>query len=138
MQEAVTAIVAKLAGIVGGMLSLGERLSPVYLVVSIVIAFFVWLGMRAQTGKGFFAWLFPREVYLHASHMVDLKVFVFGRVLSSFGLVGRLALSTTVSAAIIALLAGTFGATQQSADLTGLQIAALTLTFAAVADFSTY
>ena len=138
MQEAVTVIVAKLAGIVGGLLSLGERLSPLYLAVSVAIAFFVWLGIRAQTGKSFFAWLFPRDVYLHASHIVDLKVFAFSRVLSSFGLIGRLALSTTVSAATIGLLAGTFGATQQSADLTSLQIAALALTFAAVADFSTY
>lgn len=138
MQEIATEIMVQLARLVGGLLSLGERLSPVYLLLTVLIAFGVWLAIGRGTGKGFLAWLLPREIYLHRSHGVDLKVFLFGRVLGMFGLVGRLAITTTVSALTIVALAAVFGATHNETHPTGWQLAALTLAFAMAADFSTY
>lgn len=61
-----------------------SRLWPYYLATSVLIAFGVY---RARKIKISFAkWLFPREIYLHASHMVDLQVFGFSLLLHAFGL----------------------------------------------------
>jgi sterol desaturase/sphingolipid hydroxylase (fatty acid hydroxylase superfamily) len=128
----------RLLGIAGRFLTPAERLSPLYLLVMVGIAFVLWrLGQR-QEGQGFWRWLFPRDVYFHRSHMVDIKIFLFGRVLSAFGLLNRLGVGTLVSASVIAGLASAFGETQQPAPLGFWQLAALTLVFATVADFSTY
>jgi hypothetical protein len=61
-----------------------SRLWPYYLATSVLIAFGVY---RARKIKISFAkWLFPKEIYLHASHLVDLQVFGFSLVLHALGL----------------------------------------------------
>lgn len=137
MNEAVADFLARLATIAGRFLGPGERLSPIYLLVMVAIAFVVY-RLAKPAGVGFFAWLFPRSVYFHRSHWVDIKLFLFGRLFAALGLINRLALSTLVGAAVIAALANLFGTTQQPTELNIVQMAALTLLLAAVSDFSTY
>ncbi len=61
-----------------------SRLWPYYLATSVLIAFAAY---RARKIKIPFAkWLFPEEIYLHASHMIDLKVFGFSLILHALGL----------------------------------------------------
>lgn len=138
MNEALAEFLARLATVAGRFLGPAERLSPIYLLVMVGIALVVYRRTAKSEGVGFLAWLFPRAVYFHRSHWVDIKLFLFGRLFGALGLVNRLALSTIVSAAIIASLASLFGTTQQPTQLTIIQMAALTLVLAAVSDFSTY
>lgn len=56
------------------------RFHPVYLVPFFVIGFLVFF-FGEKKKKGFWSWLFPKEIYFHASHIVDLKLFVVGRLL---------------------------------------------------------
>ncbi|MGE0153724.1 MAG: sterol desaturase family protein [Reyranellaceae bacterium] len=130
--------VVRLGSSLGRFLGPAERLSPIYLLVMLAIAFVLWrLGQR-EPGQGFWRWLFPRSVYFHRSHGVDIKLFLFGRLFGALGLLNRLALGTAASAGVVALLAANFGGTQQPTELGFWQMAALTLVFALVADFSTY
>jgi sterol desaturase/sphingolipid hydroxylase (fatty acid hydroxylase superfamily) len=138
MQDVLGEFLARLTAIAGRFLGAGERLSPFYLLIMIVIAFVLWRFGRGAEQGGFWSWLFPRSIYFHRSHWVDIKLFVFGRLFSALGLLNRLALGTAVSAGVIALLAVNFGTTQQSSQIGFWQMAALTVVFAAVADFSTY
>jgi sterol desaturase/sphingolipid hydroxylase (fatty acid hydroxylase superfamily) len=138
MQDVLGEFLARLTAIAGRFLGAGERLSPFYLLIMIVIAFVLWRFGRGTEQGGFWSWLFPRSIYFHRSHWVDIKLFVFGRLFSALGLLNRLALGTAVSAGVIALLAVNFGTTQQSSQTGFWQMAALTVVFAAVADFSTY
>lgn len=130
--------VVHLASMPGRFLGLAERLSPIYLVVMIVIAWLLYRRAQREPGQGFWRWLFPRAVYFHQSHGVDIKLFLFGRLFGALGLVNRLALGTAVGAGVMALLAGAFGGAPPNGMPGFWQMAALTVVFAAVADFSTY
>jgi sterol desaturase/sphingolipid hydroxylase (fatty acid hydroxylase superfamily) len=138
MNDVLGDFLARLTGIAGRFLGPAERLSPIYLLVMVAIAFVLWrLGPRDRA-QGFWGWLLPRSIYFHRSHWVDIKLFLFGRLVGALGLLSRLGLGTLVSASVIAFLASSFGATQQPTQLGFWQMAALTVVFAAVADFSTY
>lgn len=128
----------RLGGIAVRFLTLGERMSPIYLLITLAIAFVLWRRNLRQPGQGFWSWLLPRSIYFHPSHVVDLKLFLFGRLFAAFGLMSRLGWRPAVTASVVALLAGLFGASQPTATPGFWQLAALTLVFAAVADFSTY
>ncbi len=62
------------------------RVHPIYLLPFFVIGYgiYKWRGKTLGTSKSFLRWLFPKEIYLHPSHIVDLKLFVVGRMLSVF------------------------------------------------------
>lgn len=57
------------------------RFHPVYLLPFFVIAFALYLFDKSKDKKGFFGWLFPKKVYFHPSHLVDIKLFILGRFL---------------------------------------------------------
>ncbi|HPF78037.1 MAG TPA: sterol desaturase family protein [Alphaproteobacteria bacterium] len=59
------------------------RFHPVYLLPFFIIAFVVYLRRKPFDTKAtnFWSWLFPKDVYFHPSHLVDLKLFFFSRLL---------------------------------------------------------
>lgn len=85
-------------------IGLGIRLSPIYLVTMVVIAFLVYLHKNPT--KPFFSWVFPRGVYFHKSHMTDIKLFLLGRVLAFFGIIGLVSITTIVAAWVLEILGG--------------------------------
>lgn len=82
-------------------------IAPEYLAVAVVLA---W-GFYRLSGRrgGFWRWLVPPEVYGHASHRLDLELFLIGRVMTFSGVIGRLS-ATSAVAAIVAGLVGSPGA----------------------------
>ncbi|PTX55716.1 sterol desaturase/sphingolipid hydroxylase (fatty acid hydroxylase superfamily) [Litoreibacter ponti] len=72
--------------------------APEYLLVAAVIAYALYRWRRPE--GGFWAWLMPRAIYLHPSHMLDLKLFALGRLITFFGLFNKIAVTTVIAAAI--------------------------------------
>ncbi|WP_342075408.1 sterol desaturase family protein [Yoonia sp. SS1-5] len=68
----------------------------------IVIAAIIFV--RKKPADRFWAWVFPKKVYLHPSHFVDIKLFVIGRVFALVGLFQLVTFSSLIAALIISNL----------------------------------
>lgn len=78
--------------------------APAYLLLAATVA---WLVFRARrTQGGFWRWLVPKAIYLHPSHLIDLQLFVIGRGLAGFGVVGGLTVTTLTASGVAQLLPG--------------------------------
>ncbi|MQQ07898.1 fatty acid hydroxylase [Epibacterium sp. SM1979] len=106
-----------------------SRLWPVYLLITLGICFALY--RRQNISTSFLQWLFPKAIYFHASHLVDVKIFVLGKIFSTLGLFSLVFFSAVVSKAIVSV----FGGSASAAPLHPVWIAALLLL---VSDFSTY
>lgn len=78
-----------------------SRLWPVCLLVTLLIGFGIY-KVRHVEGS-FVKWLLPRSVWTHASHIVDVKLFLFTRILSVLGVFKVLAVGGIVAAAVQSL-----------------------------------
>lgn len=87
----------------GTFFGLGVRLSPLYLVAFVLIAYLVF--RKSKPGQGFWAWLFPAAIYRHASHWMDIKLFVFDRLIALFAGLSALAITTGTASGIVERLA---------------------------------
>ncbi|MBP0483255.1 sterol desaturase family protein [Sagittula salina] len=97
MQDFIATVTAAIGGA-------GSRLWPLYLPGMIILAWVVW--QRKGEGGSFVGWLFPRRIYLHASHLVDIQLFVVGRILALLGAFQLAAVGTAMAALTISLLGG--------------------------------
>lgn len=117
----------------------GVRLYPLYLASFALIAYAVFRRREAGSGPaGFLAWLFPRDIYLHASHLTDLKLFVLGRILTLMGIVGTVGLRTVVIAATMAGLAPLTGTSSAQGQWSAAEAAAAVATIVLVSDLCVY
>jgi sterol desaturase/sphingolipid hydroxylase (fatty acid hydroxylase superfamily) len=107
-----------------------SRLWPLYLIATLVIAAALY-RLRSER-QPFLQWLMPKAVWLHPSHIVDLKVFALSRLLTVAGAFNVIALGTIVAPFVAAHLS-----LPQVAETTPhpFVIAALLLV---VSDFATY
>lgn len=76
--------------------------APVYLVLAGLVAWLVY--MRQGQGQGFWSWLVPARIWGHPSHMIDLQLFILGRILAVMGVFGSVALTTLVAAGVAGLV----------------------------------
>lgn len=76
--------------------------APVYLVLAGLVAWLVWL--RRGDGRGFWRWLLPAGIWGHPSHLIDLQLFILGRILAVLGVFGGLALTTAIAAWVAGLV----------------------------------
>lgn len=107
-----------------------SRLWPLYLATSVFIGFAIYRLRRIE--GSFIAWLLPKSVWGHASHIVDIKLFILTRVFSILGVFQVVG----VAAIITAWMAGFFPQHDVfSFSLSPILIAALLLI---VGDFTTY
>ncbi|QDY99928.1 sterol desaturase family protein [Nitratireductor mangrovi] len=115
------------------------RLMPLYVGATLLIAVVIY-GWRYgwRQWRSFFRWLTPKDIYLHPSHIVDLKLFVVGRLLSVAGVINLVVVRTASAAFAMALLAASFGTEPGTGSWSWGQIALATLLFAVVSDFCTY
>jgi sterol desaturase/sphingolipid hydroxylase (fatty acid hydroxylase superfamily) len=134
-EETIAALYARIGeGIIG--LALGEagRLAPIFLLTTVVLVFALWLLRRP--GSGFLRWAFPREVWFHPSHWVDVKVFLLGRFLTFLSASLTVLMSSSLGAQISAAIGeGTGGSGDAVSDWHPLIVAILILL---VADFCVY
>jgi len=76
--------------------------APVYLVLAGLVAWLAWL--RRGDGTGFWRWLLPAGIWGHPSHLIDLQLFILGRILAVLGVFGGVALTTAVAAWVAGLV----------------------------------
>lgn len=82
--------------------SANSRLWPLYLLTTLLIAYGVY---RAQRHEGsFLKWLFPKAIYFHPSHIVDLKVFVLNRLFTALGVFGLVFFGAHVASFVVEAL----------------------------------
>ena len=74
---------------------LGLVTAPAYLALAGVVAWAVY--RRQGGGPGFWRWLLPAGIWGHPSHLIDLQLFVLGRILAVLGVFGGVALTTGVA-----------------------------------------
>ncbi|POF28630.1 sterol desaturase/sphingolipid hydroxylase (fatty acid hydroxylase superfamily) [Roseibium marinum] len=120
------------------------RIAPVYVFATVVVGAAIYFVRERGAGlKGFFSWLFPRDIYLHASHLNDIKVFFAGRLLVLFGLFNLIFVSPLTIFAVMKSL-DALAATGGEADPGSMAQSPLAQTFlvtvvlVVVADFCTY
>ena len=80
----------------------GILISPLYLAVFAAIAWLIYRS-RGETG-GFFAWLFPRKLFLSRSTGVDVSLFAIGQAVQALGLFTRFAATPAVAAYVAGLM----------------------------------
>lgn len=107
-----------------------SRLWPLYLPGMILLGYYIW--RKERRGGSFLGWLFPKEMYLHRSHLVDIQLFIFGRLLNLLGLFHKIAITAAVSTGTVALLGS-----HLSADLS-LSPLVIGLILLMASDFATY
>ena len=116
------------------------RIHPVYLLPFFIIGFglYKWRGKYSDGGKGFLPWFFPREIYLHPSHMVDLKLFVVGRTLSVLKFLNMGVVQTGFAIIAMGFVASLTGMEMKDPGITTARIIMATVIFTVTADFCTY
>jgi len=116
------------------------RIAPLYVVAMLVIGAALYRYRERGVGvTGFLSWMFPKNIYLHASHLNDIKIFLFGRLLALFGLLNVLLVSPLTIIAVVKGLNGTVGAGGEVAAGAGVSQALLvTLIYVIVSDFCVY
>jgi sterol desaturase/sphingolipid hydroxylase (fatty acid hydroxylase superfamily) len=105
------------------------RLWPVYLIFTLLICFAIFRARRIE--GSFLGWLLPRSIYFHASHILDLKVFLVNRAIAGLGLMNVVFFGALVAQWVGGLFGGGLGLS----PLHPLLISALLLV---VSDFGTY
>ncbi len=109
---------------------LGFRLFPIYLLSMVLIAMGVYLVTRPS--RPFLAWLFPREIYLHKSHFIDLKLLALTSFVSIFAVLGSLWTTSFTAAGVSGGLAA------GAADDTPGNLVIVSLVILFVSDFVSY
>lgn len=107
-----------------------SRLWPYYLGVSLLIGFAIFRQRRVK--GSFISWIVPKSIWTHASHIVDIKLFVLSRIFSILGVFQIVA----VGAVIATWVTGLFPETGLMSGLPGPII--VTALLVIVGDFSTY
>lgn len=113
------------------------RLYPIYLVVFVIIGLAIFF-VRKPKGISFFGWFFPPNIYLHPSHMLDIKLFILNRILTGAGLFGKVTITVSIITIVGQTLRGIFGAHDQVPVSTTADLVFITLLLALTADFTTY
>lgn len=78
-----------------------SRLWPLYLILTLIIGFGLYRARRID--GSFVGWLLPRRVWAHASHIVDIKLFVLSRVFSILGVFQIVAVAGLVTSWAVGL-----------------------------------
>jgi sterol desaturase/sphingolipid hydroxylase (fatty acid hydroxylase superfamily) len=106
------------------------RLWPFYLLTMIGMCYLLF--RRSLSVKSFFQWAFPVDVYFHKSHFVDIKLFLFSRILALLGLYNTVAITAFMASGLMTFLA------ESNAPEAALHPALIALLMVLVNDFGVY
>lgn len=116
--------------------SLQIRLAPIYLASFAGIAYLVWLWQH-RPGK-FLGWLFPKNVYFHRSHRVDIQLFIVGRLLSLTGFFGSVFFPAIIASYVLAVLVVTVSGSYEPPPISVGRSLIVTLIIVVSTDFCVY
>jgi sterol desaturase/sphingolipid hydroxylase (fatty acid hydroxylase superfamily) len=125
-----------LATLIRSFTDLGSRLAVLYLCITILIVAVLWV-MRGRP-KTFLSYLLPKEVYLHKSNIVDLKIFLFNSVLSAGGLFAAVTMTPLMTTSVLNRLIGLSGGSMAPVDMTFAKLALATVIMILTLDFCKY
>lgn len=126
-------------GIAQGVIGLGSRLHPLYILFFLLIALALYAIRRNdRPAQGFFGWLFPKSVYLTRSSLVDLQLFLLGRALAGLQVFTALATPTGFAVLTIAGLSALTGRPFESAPASPYQMAVAGFIVVIAMDFCVY
>lgn len=128
--ELITNFLAEIGHAIGLFTNAGLRLFPIYVASFIIICFGVYL--YRNPGSPFLRWLFPKAIYAHPSHLMDIKLFFIGRFFTFLGVFNSVAVSSLMAFWIFGLLST---GTAQGSGISPWLVALLILL---VNDFAVY
>jgi sterol desaturase/sphingolipid hydroxylase (fatty acid hydroxylase superfamily) len=115
-----------------------SRLFALYILTAAAIAYVVYRLSERPSSKGFWAFLVPPSIYLHPSHLIDIKLFGAGCVLSVLGAFNFSMLSALSATGVMALLSQMLDANGAAFAWSWTGFLGVTILVAVIADFCTY
>ena len=115
---------------------LGSRLAVFYLCLTVLIVAALWI-IRGRP-KAFIEYLLPKEVYLHKSNIVDIKIFLFNSVLSAGGLFAAVTMTPLMTTTVLNALLTTTGGSTAPIELTVGKMVLATVIMILTLDFCKY
>lgn len=124
------------ASVLATFTNLGSRLAVFYLCITILIVAVLWV-VRGRQGS-FLSYLLPKEVYLHKSNLVDIKIFLFNSFLSVCGLFTAVTMTPLMTTTVLNALLVTTGGSLAPVEMTFGKLALATLIMILTLDFCKY
>ena len=115
---------------------LGSRLAVFYLCITVLIVAVLWIVRGRPTT--FLEYLLPKEVYLHKSNIVDIKIFFFNSLLSAGGLFTAVTMTPLMTTTVLNALISVTGTSSAPVDLTFAKLALATAIMILTLDFCKY
>jgi sterol desaturase/sphingolipid hydroxylase (fatty acid hydroxylase superfamily) len=127
---------AFLDSLVNALTHWSSRIAVVYLCLTIIIAYVIWINRGKE--QGFIRFLLPREVYFHRSNLVDFKIFLFNTLLRVGGFLTIVTVTPLVAASVLQNLGQLTQADPATTEPTLWLMALVTLVIIFTNDFCTY
>jgi sterol desaturase/sphingolipid hydroxylase (fatty acid hydroxylase superfamily) len=115
----------------------GSRLNLVGWASVPVLGYIAW-RLYKPAAKNFWAWIFPREMYTHPSHITDIKLLFTNYGLSAIGITSFVGVSTFVTAYVYGGLELMMGTDNPKLEWDWGRLVVLAVAFALISDFCTY
>ncbi|WP_375267163.1 sterol desaturase family protein [Planktotalea sp.] len=115
---------------------LNSRLAVFYLCITVLIVAVLWM-VRGRPSS-FIAYLLPKEVYLHKSNLVDIKIFLFNSLLSVLELFALVTMTALMTSGVLNMLLTATGGSLAPVEMTLSKLAAATLIMILTLDFCKY
>jgi sterol desaturase/sphingolipid hydroxylase (fatty acid hydroxylase superfamily) len=116
--------------------SLHSRLAVLYLAITVLIVAVLWVARGRPTS--FVSYLLPKDVYLHRSNLVDIKIFLFNTFLSVSGVFAIVTITPVIASSVLNGLLTITGSSTASPDLTLGKLAMATAIMILTIDFCKY
>ena len=112
------------------------RISIIYLCATVLLVYAIWISRGRP--RSFVSFLVPKEVYLHKSNILDVKIFLFNIVLSTVGVMAAVTMTPLMTIAVTELLASVTGASAIPKEVTWGTTALATVIMILTLDFCKY
>ncbi|MCX7567994.1 sterol desaturase family protein [Sulfitobacter sp. F26169L] len=116
--------------------NLGSRLAVFYLCITVLIVAVLWMIRGRPTS--FLAYLLPKEVYLHKSNIVDIKIFMFNSLLAACGVFATVTMAPLMTTGVLNTLLNVTNSPSAPVDTTFGKVALATIIMILTLDFCKY
>ncbi len=89
--------------------TLSCKVHPFYWLIYIVILVFIFYVRHENKRTSFLKWAFPKDIYIHPSAIMDIKLFFLGRTIIAMGLMVSLIAAPLIAVYVITFLTHIFG-----------------------------
>ena len=124
------------SGIVLQFTNFESRLAVLYLLLTVLIVAVLWVIRGRPTS--FVAYLLPKDVYLHRSNLVDIKIFIFNTLLAASGLFAAVTMTPLMTSVVLDGLLDLTGRSTAPMDTTWAKLALATVIMILTLDFCVY